>query len=339
MKKKRTIRRHSRKKNRAVLKAIGRGAKKVARGWWNMQKATHAPKRKAAEAASKKRGRRATDRGTKVPAEVRREYTDAEVRQMIKDRHPLVTARPHRKNPSTAEQAAAWIRGMQIWRGTSEEWAKRGNAAAAKRHALIARRFARKARALGASVDMPAVPKATKNPKKHSAPLRLRGKKKNGAGELLGAAKMYEKFHGKPADKVTTRHEREIARKDYAKLGDLVKLEVNGEHCLVFEEGAGTIVACEPQGKQLYIIGGTQNVDGSLGTLGVDKTKDLIDLGDCTQIEYFTRKAFDQFKPVVYYHEFGEESGVKPRLMYNRLNKKLYLVGGEYRVEKEGIMN
>jgi hypothetical protein len=91
--------------------------------------------------------------------------------------------------------------------------------------------------------------------------------------------------------------------------------------------------------KQLYIVGGNQNVDGLLEDLGCDPTKELCDLGNVYLIEYFTQKRFDNYDPVHYWHHFGEVSGERPRLMFNRNYKKLYLVGGEYVVRAEGIDN
>lgn len=98
-------------------------------------------------------------------------------------------------------------------------------------------------------------------------------------------------------------------------------------------------VAAEPGGEQLFIVGGNQNVDRYLRDLRVDPGKDPSDLGFVYRIEYFTRKDFDQFRPVDYWHHFGEETHVQPRLVYDRANHRLQLIGGEYIVKREGIVN
>lgn len=98
-------------------------------------------------------------------------------------------------------------------------------------------------------------------------------------------------------------------------------------------------VASEPNGKQLYIVGGNQNIDSKLGELGADSEKELIDCGFCYVIEYYTQKHFDRQRPIDYFHRLGEKSGVPPRLFYWRTAHLLQLVGGEYFVTARGIEN
>ena len=40
-----------------------------------------------------------------------------------------------------------------------------------------------------------------------------------------------------------------------------------------------------------------------------------------------------------YWHVFGEEGGEKPILVYAKLNERMQLVGGSYKVEDRGIVN
>ena len=104
--------------------------------------------------------------------------------------------------------------------------------------------------------------------------------------------------------------------------------------------GAPDVAGVPPDGRQLYFVGGKQELDaGMLKTLGCDPAKDLCDLGDCFLIEYFAQKRFDKFEPMTYYHHFGEVTGVQPRLIYRRPQKMLELVGGEYVVKASGIDN
>jgi hypothetical protein len=175
------------------------------------------------------------------------------------------------------------------------------------------------------------------------------------------AADLYRKFHGKRADKVT-----EVAIADYdthpelAQLGKLVSLmvgenvkltgkehsipeKIEGEkgwsQTIQFSAREAPDVAAEPGGRQIYFVGGNQDLSGSLSYFPVDRTKELIDLGQCLRIEYFTRKHFDKFQPVTYWHVLGEETGEVPRLMFDKNRKQLCLVGGAYKVKPEGIVN
>lgn len=286
-----------------------------------------------------------------VKAAADRGYTDVEIRQMIKDRDPRISARPHRKNPNYSAinaidkkidavrrelrrrekiQTSSWLSWGNAW-AKHPDLRKKEEALFIKRDKLRYDGEKKNPECVSSPNFFGTVKRVCKNGKK--------ARKRNSAEGLVKAANMYEKFHGKPAGGVITVQEQVIARKDYSKLGDMEKLEIDGEHTICFAQNEGTILACDPKGRQLYIIGGSQNIDSQLAKLGVDPTKDFIDLGECTQIEYFTRKGFDNFKPVTYYHEFGEETGQCPRLMYDRLNKRLYLVGGEYEVKPEGVVN
>jgi len=98
-------------------------------------------------------------------------------------------------------------------------------------------------------------------------------------------------------------------------------------------------VAAEPNAKQIYIVGGNQNIEGQLGKLGADASKEYLDLGFIYLVEYFTQKRFDRFEPVSYWHHFGEKTHVQPRLAYDRLRHRLLVQGGEYQIRPEGITN
>ena len=98
-------------------------------------------------------------------------------------------------------------------------------------------------------------------------------------------------------------------------------------------------LAAVPNTRQLYIVGGNQNLDSMLADLGADPEKDLLDLGNCYLVEYFTQKRFDRFEPINYFHAFGEKTHVQPRLLYDRVHHLLSLAGGEYVVTARGIEN
>jgi hypothetical protein len=157
--------------------------------------------------------------------------------------------------------------------------------------------------------------------------------------ELDQAAALYESFHGKPASKV-----REFQAPDteltLAELGMLRYLIVRtplGKGQLTFSKA--TRVCSSVSGRQLYFIGGDQSID--LDSLGLEDQagRDHIEIGPCVEIEYHTRKGFHDFAPVDYYHKFGEEDGKRPTLCYDAISENYFLVGGNYEVKPEGIVN
>lgn len=163
------------------------------------------------------------------------------------------------------------------------------------------------------------------------------------------ATDLYTKFHGRGPKNVK---ETGIPTADYGdhpelgQLGKLVSLTFGDKDAekpwtkkLIWESREAPDLAAEPGGRQLYIIGGGQNLNGSLAGLPIDTEKDMLDLGFAYQIEYFSQKSFDNFQPVTYYHDLGEETGECPRVVYDRIKKRLHIVGGAYVVKPEGIVN
>ncbi|HEX3584395.1 MAG TPA: hypothetical protein VH024_00255 [Candidatus Angelobacter sp.] len=158
-------------------------------------------------------------------------------------------------------------------------------------------------------------------------------------GELSRAEDLFKKFQGRDPEEIIEYMEHDVKRENYVKLGDLTKLELAGKMTVDFGKSDLPILSSNADGAQLYIMGGNQNMQAVIESLGVDASKDYVDLGEVTQLEYFTRKKLDNFQPVYYYHELGEESGEVPRLMYDQLNKQLHLIGGAYEVQDVGIVN
>ena len=68
---------------------------------------------------------------------------------------------------------------------------------------------------------------------------------------------------------------------------------------------------------------------------------ELIDLGECTIIAYRATKAQVNGIATDYEHKFGDVTGRRPRLMYDRraAQPRIFLVGGEYVAKIEGITN
>lgn len=194
--------------------------------------------------------------------------------------------------------------------------------------------------------------------------------------EIAEAERRYEIFQGRPADRLTEINEPDAARDDQAALGWLIEMvfaprarnqgvEIDMERlaklrrpkedetvdwdivaremgaCLIvlnFEKDR-VIVASNPSGTQLYLLGGNQDLSGSLPRFGVDDSKDFIELGDVAALTYLASKAQSDFEPVEWEHILGEESGASPFAFWDKLKRRIFLVGGEYRVEAPGIIN
>lgn len=168
-----------------------------------------------------------------------------------------------------------------------------------------------------------------KNPQRKPARKRRNG---DGAAE---AAALSEAFHGRPVRKVTGYELQEKYQDNLANLGRLLRLDVetDDEETIRLEFHTNVRVMSSPNGRQLYFVGGKQK-------LNVEETgKDLVTIGFVSEIEYHTSKDFHDFEPVDYSHEFGEESGILPTLLYDVLNQRMLLSGGNYRVERPGIID
>ena len=164
--------------------------------------------------------------------------------------------------------------------------------------------------------------------------------------DLEGASRSYEEFHGESAKHVDELHEPSPRPVTLAELGTLLELRVRRTvgwkwGSLDFD-GRGVRLASNVAGTQLYLVDGDQKISrGQLTRLGADNSKELVDLGEATLIAYRARKMQVNGVAANYEHNFGEETGVRPRLMYDRRGPmpRLYLSGGEYRVEARGIVN
>lgn len=163
---------------------------------------------------------------------------------------------------------------------------------------------------------------------------------------LKSAQRVFKMFHGRKAERVSTRRvstARKLPGNDFAKLGDLNYLKVKNPAIeggmIRFGLNERPILATNPKKKGLFIIGGQQNLDIVPPVRRRNPGEGLDDLGELVQLEYFARKQFDGYRPANYYHDLGEENGKRPRLMYDRKNKQLHVVGGDYKIQAAGIRN
>lgn len=186
---------------------------------------------------------------------------------------------------------------------------------------------------------------ARKKAARKRAPKRQPARKRQGRAnpqpeELVQAAALSEQFHGRPARKARAYSEPADERQVLTNLGALVELTVKspaGKAVISFDNG--TRLAASPDGGQLYIIGGDQSIDMDELGLRDQASKDHVEIGPVSHVVYYTRKAFDGFEPVNYRHRFGEDGGSQPTLCADRINGRLYLVGGSYEIHPEGIIN
>lgn len=174
-----------------------------------------------------------------------------------------------------------------------------------------------------------------------------RRRRHNQVSETEQAVKLFEIFHGKDPVKIIDKHVSAAMRKDYTALGKLVavglddsgygerEIAAKWDKCnhISFAED-GVTLASSPDGRQLYAIGGNQNLNGCLEKFqGVDAAKDFIDLGEVVFVVYEARKVHDNFEPVEYVHKFGGHGNTRPGWFYDRLKKQIFFIGGEYFID------
>lgn len=172
--------------------------------------------------------------------------------------------------------------------------------------------------------------------KKGSAKPRKRGHRRN--PDTM--EEMYETFHQAAPGHIVTYDQLVKFPDRFAELGELRELRVfldESNPAFPFTRFGDCKAVCTPDGKNIYFVGGDQAID--LAALDIGGEKDLVEIGPCVYIQYLTTKGFHDFEPIRYEHDFGEENGVTPVLAYDRLNRSLFLIGGDYRVERPGIIN
>ena len=133
-------------------------------------------------------------------------------------------------------------------------------------------------------------------------------------------------------------------------LGLLIELGIystmgNGtaaETPLQFGKREGIRLATNPEKNQLFIVGTvglTQRTLERLGIHAAEFDKERITIGPVIHMVYRTKKSLHHWKRTDYQHEMGEEGGIMPVLIYDRLNDQLELSGGSYQISERGILN
>jgi hypothetical protein len=157
---------------------------------------------------------------------------------------------------------------------------------------------------------------------------------------IEAAAAKFEEFHGKPPERIVEYDQALRYHGNLAEMGKLKELRfdldsLNRDFPLAGFKDCQAV--CTPDGMNIYFVGGDQRIDFEALNIGTDK--DMVELGPARRIVYDTVKGFHDFEQINYWHLFGEEDGIVPVLAYDRLNHTLFLLGGNYRVRPEGIVN
>jgi len=188
--------------------------------------------------------------------------------------------------------------------------------------------------------------KAKSAASKHEAQLskgQTNPKRRKNLDEIQEAQKLYEAFQGKSATGVIDVHEPDTARDDFAMLGWLISLTIQprtrDEEVVLNFRTDKVRLASNAEGSQLYCIGGSQNLNGCLAKFKSDESKDFVELGEAIKVVYLARKAHTNFEPTEWEHTFGEEGGEQPFLFFDRLKKRVFFVGGDYKVQSPGIID
>jgi hypothetical protein len=159
------------------------------------------------------------------------------------------------------------------------------------------------------------------------------------------AATLREEFTGAPSDYYTVSSEPHMPAGDYAELGKLLTLYVKpiggGQVQQITFAKPFPVVVSDESARQIWFVDGDQDVTNSLGVFGaLDRGSGLFELGEARRIDYKQRKEHvpdpdtDEWR-----HDFGEETGIRPRLLFDAGKKRLMLEGGEYEIRREGITN
>ena len=158
------------------------------------------------------------------------------------------------------------------------------------------------------------------------------------------AEALREKFTGMEVERVRVMEEPHMPAGNYAMLGKLLGLYVKprtGGQVLQITAAGGTLVVSDETARQIYFVGGDQDISSGLATFGaLDRGAGLFELGEARRIDYKQRKEHVPHPEAdSWRHEFGEETGVRPIALYDSTAKRILLEGGEYVIRAEGIVN
>lgn len=185
--------------------------------------------------------------------------------------------------------------------------------------------------------------------KKKNAPKRKAAKKKGKRNPAAVADNVYEEFHGRLSEELVTVKTTFHFHKHLAALGDLEALDLkspSGRRVLL-EFSKGPILCVNEKKNQLFVEG---PVKVNLSAFGVNPDHEIVTLGECIEVVYFTTK--DHLGPKdggtgPYGHKFGTTNkdgrhvkvkfAQPPDVIYRTRDQVLEFSGGSYFVRAEGI--
>jgi hypothetical protein len=276
-------------------------------------------------------------------------HVDASGRMIFdKDYDPDDIRYAKKKNPSLSSIAASTRKAAKA------AWSSTKQAAKAAKGALrsLTPRGRKAKKALKRLTDFDRMPAKSGLRKKVLGTTRLR------RNPEATASAAYEMFHGKPSSRVVEYHQPVHKHSNLWELGTLVEIKLDTfptgpkklqRSVTIQAPDSGTdplkklrkqvrLTASEDC-KQLYFTGGDQAIDlKQLGFKAAD-IHDSVLIGKVKEITYRTKKDFDKFKTLDYYHGLGEVTKVLPVLTYNPRDRRMYLSGGQYQIKREGIVN
>lgn len=184
------------------------------------------------------------------------------------------------------------------------------------------------------------------------ATLRPRSRHPWGPRGNPSAEAIRERFSGAPVERVKVYDEPHMPAGDYAMLGKLLTpgLYIKPLHGgQVMQVSARGVVMVSDQRAQadpgklgpIWFVGGDQDLSEGLHHFGaVDRGNGLFELGELRRVDYQQRKEHVEHpEQDTWRHEMGEESGVRPTVLFDARKKRILLEGGEYRIEDVGIVN
>jgi hypothetical protein len=170
--------------------------------------------------------------------------------------------------------------------------------------------------------------------------------------EARSARELREGFSGEPSEHYIVRDEPHVPAGDYTDCGEFIEVAVkptsSGETNVVqgisFANDLEWI--CEPHhGRQLYIVGGDQELSDIDVRIFTAKTDERVLLGECRVMSYGMIKFGDEVpvsargEDARWDHAFGEEGGTCPPIWYDRKMRRLILGPATYRIEGSWIRN
>lgn len=154
---------------------------------------------------------------------------------------------------------------------------------------------------------------------------KAKARAKNPGAKAKKTREIYEKFNGRPARKNSTVRAPNGTPANVAKLGALRLIKTADGRKWAFNGAKAPDLAADHRGR-LHVVGGSYRANPA-GT----------DHGEIVQIEYETKKPhLGQPKQTIYYHKLGEEGGRRPKLKIDR-EGLIRIIGGDYRIEADGI--